>query len=141
MDNTRPANRSALMSRIRSSNTKPEMRVRRLLHAEGFRFRLHRRDLPGNPDLVFAARRAVLFVDGCFWHQHGCALSHIPVSRKEYWLPKLARTKVRDSTNRSSLAKADWNVNSIWECETKQPEKMEDLISWLRSLPAVKKKR
>ena len=129
MDNTTPDIRSAVMSRIRSRNTKPEIVVRKALHAAGLRFRLHRKDLPGRPDLVFPSRRLAVFVDGCFWHQHGCRLSHIPRSRLTYWEPKLARNRQRDDVNRRSLSQAGWTVLSVWECETRDTNRLDSFVS------------
>lgn len=99
-------------------DTRPEMRVRRGLHAAGYRFRLHRADLPGRPDLVFPALGAVIQVHGCFWHQHaGCACARAPTSRRNYWGPKLARNVERDSETSSGLAALGWRVHVVWECE------------------------
>ncbi len=121
------------MRRIRKSDTAPEMMVRRLAHGLGLRFRLHRRDLPGTPDIVFPRRRTVVLVHGCFWHQHeGCRLARQPKSRLDYWLPKLARNKARDRTAQEDLQALGWQVLVIWECETKAPEivrsKLEELL-------------
>ncbi len=135
VDNTDPATRSAVMSRIRSRDTKPEMTVRRALHAAGLRYQLHRKELPGRPDLVFPSRRVALFVHGCFWHQHGCRLSHAPASRLEYWGPKLRRNKERDTDNAAALAAAGWTVVQVWECETRRPEHVSQLIHSLRQFP------
>jgi DNA mismatch endonuclease (patch repair protein) len=115
--------RSALMARIRSSNTQPELAVRRMLHAMGLRFRLHRRDLPGRPDLVLPRHRLVILVHGCFWHQHaGCRLASNPKSHRKYWAPKLAGNVERDKRNTTLLRKAGWRVETIWECEARKPE-------------------
>ena len=122
MDKLTPERRSANMARIRSSGTKPEMLVRRLAHRLGYRYRLHRKDLPGKPDLVFPGRRAIIFVHGCFWHQHPdptCKDSVLPKSREEYWLPKLQRNQQRDSEHVEALLKEGWRVLIIWECETR----------------------
>ena len=116
-DRHTPAQRSANMARIGAKHTKPELRVRRAAHALGYRFRLHRRDLPGNPDLVFPRLRLAIFVHGCFWHQHpGCRRAVLPASRPDYWLPKLARNQARDATARDALEAAGWHVAEIWEC-------------------------
>ena len=107
------------MARIRGKGTTPEMRVRKAAHAAGFRFRLHRKDLPGKPDLVFPRHRLALFVHGCFWHQHeGCRRASVPKSRGEYWGPKLRRNVERDSLNAVKLSELGWAVEYIWECET-----------------------
>ena len=118
MDHVSPQGRSRIMQGIRNKDTRPELAVRRYLHAAGLRFRLHRRDLPGRPDLVFPGRRTIVFVHGCFWHQHeNCVHAQIPRTRPEYWVPKLARTRQRDAENVSSLRVAGWHVETIWECE------------------------
>jgi DNA mismatch endonuclease Vsr len=107
------------MSRIRSKDTGPEMVVRRLLHRLGYRFRIHARDLPGKPDIVFRRRRKVIQIHGCFWHRHaGCQDCSIPGSRQEYWLPKFEASIARDEKNMAALAALGWNVLIIWACET-----------------------
>ncbi len=111
--------RSANMRAIRSKDMLPELAVRRLVHKLGYRFRLHRRDLPGKPDLVFASRRKVIFVHGCFWHSHSCKTAHVPKSNLSYWLPKLQRNQVRDSKNLKTLRGVGWQPLVIWECETR----------------------
>lgn len=108
------------MRRIRKKNTMPELTVRRLAHRLGFRFRLHRRDLPGTPDLVFPSRRKVILVHGCFWHQHECDLGRKqPNTRAEYWRPKLARNVARDAATQAQLVAKGWSVLVVWECETR----------------------
>lgn len=120
MDTLSPEDRSNLMGRIRGKNTKPEMVVRRLVHRMGYRYRLHRKDLPGRPDLVFAARRKVIFVHGCFWHQHeGCRLAYKPKTRVAFWHTKLEANRARDTRNQHDLRAAGWDVLVIWECETR----------------------
>lgn len=114
--------RSENMRRIRSKDMKPEMVVRRLAHGMGYRYRLHRRDLPGKPDLVFGPRRAVIFVHGCFWHQHHCRDGRVPSSNVDYWKPKLQRNVERDANNRDTLAEAGWRVLVVWECEVKDTD-------------------
>lgn len=109
--------RSALMRSIRSVDTKPEKHVRSVLHRLGYRFRLHRNDLPGKPDIVLPKHRAVIFVNGCFWHSHTCKAGHCPKSRQEYWGPKLKRTVERDAQNYATLRQLGWRVKIIWECE------------------------
>ena len=117
-DRHTPIQRSANMGRIRAKNTRPELRVRRAAHILGYRFRLHRRDLPGTPDLVFPKHRIALFVHGCFWHQHpGCRRAVLPISRRDYWLPKLARNRGRDVMARAALESSGWRVIELWECE------------------------
>lgn len=110
------------MSRIRGKNTKPELAVRRMVHAMGYRYRLHRHGLPGRPDMVFPGRRKVIFVHGCFWHQHpnpDCKLVHRPMSNLDYWEPKLLRNQERDSEHQVRLRELGWDVMVIWECEIK----------------------
>jgi len=120
-----PEQRSYNMSRIRSGGTKPEMRVRRLLHAMGFRYRLHGKSLPGRPDLVFAGARAVLFVHGCFWHMHRCRYGKpAPSTNKEFWALKRRSNADRDKRNRKALRAEGWRVFEIWECATKSDEKL-----------------
>lgn len=114
-----PAQRQLNMSRIRGKYTKPELLLRRGLHALGFRFRLHRKDLPGRPDLVFSARRAVIFVHGCFWHGHDCALFKTPSTRTEFWMAKIAANRQRDDRTVADLAAAGWRVLTVWECSLK----------------------
>jgi len=121
--------RSENMRRIKSRDTAPEMMVRRLVHGMGYRYRLHRADLPGKPDLVFAARRKVIFVHGCFWHMHGCKLSHTPGSNTGYWLPKLARNRKRDAEHAASLKSLGWKRLVIWECELRQLEKVRQRVA------------
>lgn len=107
------------MRRIRSTNSRPEMQVRKLLHGMGYRYRLHAADLPGKPDLVFSSRRKIVLVHGCFWHLHkGCKEAHIPASRTEYWRPKLGRNRRRDAKVRRELERMGWKVAVVWECET-----------------------
>jgi DNA mismatch endonuclease, patch repair protein len=123
--------RSALMSRIRSSNTQPELAVRKLLHALGYRFCLHRRDLPGKPDIVLPRHQLAIFVHGCFWHQHpGCSLASRPKTRQDYWGPKLAGNVSRDAKSQNMLRSLGWRVAVIWECDTR---KSESLLSSMQS--------
>lgn len=108
------------MSRVRSRDTKPELLVRRLVHGMGYRYRLHRRDLPGKPDLVFGPRRKVILVHGCFWHGHedpACKLARAPKSRQEFWGPKLQRNRERDAEVERRLNESGWEVLTLWECE------------------------
>lgn len=117
--------RSAQMSRIRSANTRPELVVRKALHSKGFRFRLHRKDLPGNPDIVLPRYRAAVFIHGCFWHQHpGCRLASWPKSRTEYWGPKLRRNVERDVQAARQLQEHGWRPIIVWECDTRSPERL-----------------
>jgi DNA mismatch endonuclease, patch repair protein len=110
--------RSQVMSKIKSRDTKPELLVRSFLHRRGFRFRLHVKGIPGQPDVVLRKYRTAIFVHGCFWHQHsGCVHSGIPLSNREYWEPKLRSTVSRDKRHSEALRNAGWNVEVIWECE------------------------
>ncbi len=127
MDKFTPEQRSEIMSRIKAKDTKPEMVVRKLVHGLGYRYRLHRRDLPGQPDLVFPSRKKVIYVHGCFWHQHEeCKISHLTKSNKEYCIPKLQRTVERDATIRSKLKQMGWDYLVIWECEVRKGEGLGD---------------
>lgn len=128
--------RSANMSKIRATGMKPEMAVRQLVHSLGYRYRLHRKDLPGKPDLVFPARKKVIFVNGCFWHQHSepsCKITNRPKSNQEYWLPKLKKNTQRDAQNHAKLHELGWDVLVIWECEvidnTGLVERVQDYLS------------
>ena len=117
-DNVPPAVRSRIMSRVKSKGMKPEMLVRRLLHRLGYRYRLHRADLPGRPDLVFSSRRKVIFVNGCFWHNHAnCSKVRIPATNRDYWVSKLERNQARDERNLVLLEQMGWVVMTVWECE------------------------
>lgn len=118
VDNLSPEERSRLMSRVRGKDTKPEMVVRRLVHSLGYRFRLHRRDLPGSPDLVFLGRRKVIFVHGCYWHRHHCRKATMPKSNMAFWAEKFDRNVRRDHENRRELELDGWEVLVIWQCET-----------------------
>jgi DNA mismatch endonuclease (patch repair protein) len=123
--------RSRNMASIRSKDMKPELAVRKLAHGLGFRFRLHRKDLPGKPDLVFPKYRAVIFVHGCFWHQHedvSCLDGRAPKSNNGYWGPKLARNRERDEKSKRELESEGWRVLVIWECETKNPDRVGNTI-------------
>lgn len=111
------ATRSRMMSNIKGKDTKPEMAVRRFLHQQGFRYRLHRKDLPGKPDLVLPKYQAVIFVHGCFWHGHDCRYFRLPKSRTEFWDRKISGNKARDARNLSTLEEAGWKVITIHECE------------------------
>ncbi len=134
-----PAVRSRMMAGIRGKDTKPEMLLRRGLHALGFRYRIHARDLPGKPDLVFPGRRAVLFAHGCFWHGHDCALFVWPKSRVEWWRAKIERNQGVDARAISALKASGWRVGVVWECALKgrgrKPlsDVIESCASWLRS--------
>jgi DNA mismatch endonuclease, patch repair protein len=131
MDVVSAEQRSAMMSRIRGRDTKPELVVRRLAHALGYRFRLHLRDLPGAPDLVFPRRKKVVFVHGCFWHRHpGCRFAYQPKSNIEFWQKKFESNTERDARVLRELRKEGWNPLVVWECETSD---VETLAARLRS--------
>lgn len=114
-----PKERSERMARIRNTDTKPEMEVRRIVHGMGYRYRLHAKDLPGKPDLMFRARKKVIFINGCFWHQHGCRQYRQPRTKCTFWEPKLAKNKERDALIMQQLLGLGWSVMVIWECEIK----------------------
>lgn len=123
MDSLAPEQRSRLMSRIRGKDTGPELKVRQLAYALGFRFRLHRRDLPGSPDLVFASRRKAIFVHGCYWHRHpGCRYAYSPKSNLDFWQAKFAANVARDEVALRALKELGWQVLVVWECETRDAE-------------------
>lgn len=114
------------MRSVKQKNTGAEMVVRRISHAMGGRYRLHHKDLPGRPDLVFPGRRLCIFVHGCFWHRHtGCRLASTPGSNVEFWKDKFARNLERDERKEAELRSAGWNVETVWECETRSPETLE----------------
>lgn len=120
MDKLTPKQRSEVMSRVKGINTAPELAVRRALHSMGYRFRLHRKDLPGKPDIVLPKYHLCLFVHGCFWHQHkGCARATVPQTNWEFWAQKFEKNCRRDESIASALLQAGWRVCVIWECQTK----------------------
>lgn len=127
-----PAVRSQMMSGIRGKNTRPELRVRQLLHRLGYRFRLHRKDLPGSPDLVLPRHSLAVFVHGCFWHLHaGCRFSKVPGTRTDFWLAKLERNRERDRSTAIALQAEGWRVLVIWECLIRQNRSDDDLAALL----------
>ena len=121
--------RSQMMASVRSKNTQPEMIVRKLAHSMGYRFRIHRADLPGKPDLCFPSRKKVVFVHGCFWHQHGCNQCHLPRSNTGYWLPKLSRNRARDFEHLAALTSLGWKSLVIWECELDNATRLSKVLS------------
>lgn len=130
--------RSAQMARVKARDTKPEMIVRRALHAVGLRFRLHYGHLPGKPDIVLPSRRIAIFVHGCFWHRHpqpDCKLARLPKSRLDFWLPKLEGNRERDARNEVALQEAGWDVRVIWECELRQAAKLAEFVEACRVAP------
>lgn len=134
VDIVSPEKRSAMMAAVRTKNTRPELIVRRILHREGLRYRLHRSDLPGAPDLVFPKRRTVIFVHGCFWHGHdGCRYATVPKTRREFWIAKIDANRARDARAVEALRKDGWNVIVVWECETRRPDELrQGLLARLR---------
>lgn len=137
-DVVNPATRSRMMSGIQGKNTKPEMTVRRALFAAGFRFRLHRRDLPGAPDIVMASRNIAIFVHGCFWHHHaGCRYAKLPATRTEFWRDKLNRNVERDKHAADGLQLMGWRVLVVWECAIRDKVMLtslsDELITWVGS--------
>lgn len=123
MDIVNKEKRSAIMSRVRSANTGPEIRVRRILHRLGYRFRLHRRDLPGTPDIVLPAYNNIVFVHGCFWHRHArCRDASTPSTRMRFWKKKFAENVARDAKKTAALQALGWKVLVVWECELRDEE-------------------
>jgi DNA mismatch endonuclease (patch repair protein) len=121
-----PEKRSAVMRRVKGKDTAPERVVRRLIWRLGGRYRLHRADLPGKPDIVLPGRRLAVFVHGCFWHGHHCARgARVPKANRDYWLGKVGRNRTRDAASRAALAAAGWRVETIWECELKDRAALE----------------
>lgn len=139
MDIVDSAKRSLMMSNIKGFNTKPELVIRRLLHAQGFRFRIHRKDLPGKPDIVLPKYKAIIFIHGCFWHGHqNCRLFKLPKTRTEFWQNKIFRNQANDSRVQELLLANGWRVCMIWECATRKSKKNPDslveiLNEWLHS--------
>lgn len=127
-DTRTPEQRRRIMQSVGQKNTGPEITVRRIAFALGYRFRLHRRCLPGSPDLVFPSRRKVIFVHGCFWHGHGCPKGQLPKSGAEYWVPKIERNKERDAIAVTSLAKLGWKSLTVWQCEIKNIESTKQIL-------------
>jgi len=122
--------RSQNMGRIRSKNTAPEIRVRSLLHRMGYRFRLHRKDLPGNPDIVFVSRRMALFVHGCFWHRHRhCKNCTTPTANRRFWVDKLEGNAARDKQKQQALRKLGWKTFVIWECQTEDVQRFDGTLN------------
>lgn len=139
MDNLTPQERSRQMSLVRSKDTKPELLVRRLVHALGYRYRLHRKELPGQPDMVFSSRRKVIFIHGCFWHGHICSLGRMPKSRVSYWEPKINRNKERDKLTLRRLRALGWRYLVLWECRLRKNAELVKMISnFLESQPSTR---
>ena len=132
-----PAKRSAVMRRVKGKDTAPELVVRRLVWSLGGRYRLHRKDLPGKPDIVLPRRRLAIFVHGCFWHGHDCARgARVPKANRDYWLGKVGRNRARDIASRASLEAIGWRVETVWECELKDKLALEARVrAWLSAMP------
>jgi DNA mismatch endonuclease (patch repair protein) len=131
-----PEKRSAVMRRVKGKDTAPELKVRKALTALGARYRLHRKDLPGSPDIVLPGRRLVLFVHGCFWHGHDCARgARVPKANRDYWLAKVGRNRARDIASRGALEAAGWRVEVIWECDLKDGGALEARLRNLLGAP------
>jgi len=129
IDIVKPAKRSAMMANVKAKDTKPEMIVRSLAHQLGYRFRLHKRDLPGSPDLTFPKLKKTIFVHGCFWHRHeGCKFSYSPKSNQDFWQKKFASNVKRDNNALIKLAELGWEALIIWECETKDLAKLRSIL-------------
>ena len=139
MDTVTRERRSEIMSRVRARGTRPEMAVRRLVHGLGYRYRLHGKRLPGRPDLVFAGRRKVIFVHGCFWHRHpGCNLARTPKSRVDFWRTKLDGNRQRDILNERGLRDLGWRSLVVWECELNDLNSVAERVThFLESLHEV----
>lgn len=130
-----PLTRSEQMATIGSKDTGPELMLRRALHAAGLRFRLHAPELPGRPDVVFRPARLAIFVHGCFWHRHtGCQRARSPATRLDYWVPKFDRNVERDEANRLALEDIGWSVLTLWECEARDNDKLEQFVANVRAL-------
>jgi DNA mismatch endonuclease (patch repair protein) len=130
VDDLTPEQRSYCMSRIRSKDTKPEIIVRKIAHSLGCRFRLHRRDLPGKPDLTFPGLRKVILVHGCFWHKHRCRAGKVqPSTNRQYWTAKRDRTVQRDREHRLTLRRLGWSVLVVWECDLRRPDRVLSRVS------------
>jgi len=129
MDNLSPKKRSWNMSRIKNRDTRPEITVRSLLHRMGYRFRLHRKDLPGRPDIVLPKYNTIIFVHGCFWHRHkNCRFAYTPKSNIEFWTEKFNKNIRRDAENKAELERLGWNVRIIWECEVNNQKNLKEII-------------
>ena len=133
-----PEKRSAVMARVKGKNTSPELKVRKVLTGLGARYRLHRKDLPGSPDIVLPGRRLVIFVNGCFWHGHDCARgARVPKANRDYWLAKVVRNRARDVASRAALAALGWRVETIWECDLKDEAALMARLEGLLASPPI----
>ena len=134
MDNLTKEERSVVMSKVRSKDTKPELTIRYIIHKAGYRYRLHKKSLPGKPDLVFASLGKIINVNGCFWHGHSCKAGRIPKSNVQFWVNKIEANKARDKKNMRKLNRLGWSVKTIWECQTKDEVRVKNrLLRYLTS--------
>ena len=133
VDIVSPSTRSRMMAAVPQADSTPELVVRRVLHAMGYRFRLHRRDLPGSPDIALPKYRKVVFVHGCFWHQHGCRKTTTPSSNVDFWYDKFAQNKSRDRRNRRELKEMGWESLVVWECQTRKTDWLYEKLIWFLS--------
>lgn len=142
MDIFSPAERSKIMARVRSKDTQPETAVRKLAFALGYRYRIHVGELPGKPDLVFPGRKSVIFVHGCFWHGHGCRRAGLPSSNVAFWKEKIAKNRKRDRRTKRQLSALGWKVLVLWQCETKNGERLrKKIIGFLERGGSKRRKR
>jgi DNA mismatch endonuclease (patch repair protein) len=144
MDIVDTASRSKMMAGIKNANTKPELIIRRALHKLGYRFKIHNSSLPGKPDIVLPKYGAIIFVNGCFWHGHGCHLFKWPSSRKNFWQEKIKSNCERDVRNLHSLIRLNWRVCVVWECAVRKNQShnlskvLDDVVYWIRGLEKIK---
>ena len=133
-DHVTSKKRSAIMAQVRTKNTGPELVARKMLHRLGYRYRLHRRDLPGSPDIVFPRPRLAIFVNGCFWHGHACRYGRLPKSKLRYWRPKIEANRTRDILKHRQLRKLGWDFVVVWQCELRNPDSaLKKMVKFLRS--------
>lgn len=129
-DTRNPQQRRRIMQSVGTRNTTPELTLRRILFAMGYRYRLHAKNLPGRPDIVFPSRKKAIFVNGCFWHLHGCAKGQPPKSRQEYWQPKLQANRYRDRSNLRKLKGLGWSSFVVWQCQLKKPSAVMEKVAF-----------
>ena len=133
MDVFSKTKRSGIMKKIRSHNSKPEIKLRKYLYAMGVRYRLHKKGLPGKPDICIGRIKTAVFVHGCFWHQHGCSRSNMPKTNVAYWKPKLERNKSRDVENIKRIAEFNWKAIVVWECQLKNVDEIKEINNLIKS--------
>jgi len=141
MDTRTPKKRSEIMSAVRTKDTGPELLVRKLLSVQGYRYRIHQKELPGRPDIVFPGRHKAIFVHGCFWHGHRCRKGRLPKSHLRYWRPKIAANKMRDSKNLVSLRRSGWKALVIWQCELKKGDRLMRKLKTFLGRPHGRKRK